>query len=264
MKKINLTIIIICVTIFCNKIYSQNSGELIYISKNKLNNYLEEKYVLNFNNNISLFTLLEREVKAKINADEYENEITVSNKYPDSLTSKYIINTAKNEILFSKPISHDDFKTFLNYHIKENLKLNWLIHNDTISISNIKCQKASLEFRGRNYIAWFSTEHNLPYGPFKFYGLPGIIVLIEDSLKEVSFMLKAIKFNSNDVSSFFNEFKKNNFISLKDFNKIQSKAVKNSQDDFMRSIQSKLGRGATVEVVKTQNYNIELNFDDIE
>lgn len=264
MKKIKLTFIAICFTLFYNKTYSQNSGELIYVSKNKLNNYLEEKYVLNFNNNISLFTLLEREVKDKISTNEFKNEITISNKYPDSLTPKYFINTAKNEISFSKPVSHDDFKTFLNYHIKENLKLDWLIHDDTISISNIKCQKASLKFRGRSYIAWFSTEHNLPYGPFKFYGLPGIIVLIEDNLKEVSFMLKTIKFGSNDVSTSFNEFKKNSFISLKDFNKIQSKAVKNSQDDFIRSVQSKLGRGATIEALKTQNYNIELNFDDIE
>jgi GLPGLI family protein len=246
-----------------SKSYSQNSGELVYTSINKLNNYLEEKYILSFNDNLSLFTLKEREVSSKIKTDETETEITISNKYPDSLAPKYFINSINNEILYSKPISNDDFKTFKNYNINEKLILDWVIQDDSIIISNIKCQKATLNFRGRNYTAWFSTEHNIPFGPFKFYGLPGLIIQIQDDRKEVFFSLNSINLKQTDVKKNFDKFNKNVFIDLIKFNNIQNKATIDSQDEFQRNLQSKLGRGATIKVVKTQNFNIELNFDDL-
>ena len=263
MKNLTLFKILIFLFFIHFNSYSQNSGELVYTSINKLNNYLEEKYTLSFNDNLSLFTLQEREVSSKIKTDETETEITISNKYPDSLSPKYFINSINNEILYSKPISNDDFKTFKNYNIKEKLILNWIIHDDTLNISNIKCQKASLSFRGRNYTAWFSTEHNIPFGPFKFYGLPGLIIQIQDDKKEVYFSLNSINIKQTDVKRNFDKFKKNVFIDLLKFNNIQNQATLDSQDEFQRNLQSKLGRGATIKVVKTQNFNIELNFDDL-
>ena len=51
----------------------------------------------------------------------------------------------------------------------------------TDSIMGYECRKATTEFAGRNYTAWFTPEIPLPFGPYKFGGLPGLILKIEDA-----------------------------------------------------------------------------------
>jgi len=61
----------------------------------------------------------------------------------------------------------------------ENIK--WSILPDTLVILSFNCQKATASFRGRYYEAWFTEEVPLSMGPFKFYGLPGLIINIRDT-----------------------------------------------------------------------------------
>ena len=60
--------------------------------------------------------------------------------------------------------------------------------NDTIM--GYECRKATTEFAGRQYTAWFAPEIPLPFGPYKFGGLPGLILKIEDG--ERQFVWEAI------------------------------------------------------------------------
>jgi GLPGLI family protein len=62
-------------------------------------------------------------------------------------------------------------------------ELNWVIQNERKTIREYSCQKASSTFRGRKYEAWFSPEIPIREGPFKFGGLPGLILEIQDSQK---------------------------------------------------------------------------------
>lgn len=55
------------------------------------------------------------------------------------------------------------------------------MHEDTTTILNIVCQKATMEFRGREYTAWFTMDIPINDGPWKLYGLPGLILKAEDS-----------------------------------------------------------------------------------
>lgn len=54
------------------------------------------------------------------------------------------------------------------------------IPDDTIHLSGYSCNKAQTHYAGRNYTAWYSLEIPIPYGPFKFWGLPGLILKIEE------------------------------------------------------------------------------------
>ncbi len=47
-------------------------------------------------------------------------------------------------------------------------------------IGEYNAQKAITNFGGREWTAWFSTDLPFQDGPYKFYGLPGLIVKIED------------------------------------------------------------------------------------
>lgn len=52
--------------------------------------------------------------------------------------------------------------------------------DSTCNILGYECQLAQCDFAGRHYSAWFTAELPLPYGPYKFGGLPGLIVRLQD------------------------------------------------------------------------------------
>ncbi|MBK1894617.1 GLPGLI family protein [Chryseobacterium paridis] len=75
------------------------------------------------------------------------------------------------------------------YSYEEDRPLNWKILSETTKIGEYKVQKAETDFGGRKWTAWFTTD--LPYqdGPYKFSGLPGLIIKVEDSQGDYSFDL---------------------------------------------------------------------------
>lgn len=75
----------------------------------------------------------------------------------------------------------------------EEQKFNWKISNDKQKIGEYEAQKATTEFGGRKWTAWFTESIPFPDGPYKFSGLPGLIVKIEDAEKNFSWVLTANK-----------------------------------------------------------------------
>jgi GLPGLI family protein len=75
------------------------------------------------------------------------------------------------------------------YVYEEDRPLNWKMSSETTKIGEYKVQKATTDFAGRKWTAWFTTD--LPYqdGPYKFGGLPGLIVKVEDDNGDYSFDL---------------------------------------------------------------------------
>lgn len=75
-----------------------------------------------------------------------------------------------------------------NSMYSENIpKQNWKIWNDTLIVSGYLCKKATCHFRGRDFIAWFTMDIPINNGPWKFGGLPGLILKVYDSQKLYSF-----------------------------------------------------------------------------
>lgn len=84
--------------------------------------------------------------------------------------------------------SYPDFKTYLftrismdQYKVKEDQKPEWKILPEKQKIGAYNAQKATTSYGGREWVAWFSTDIPFQDGPYKFYGLPGLIVKLEDT-----------------------------------------------------------------------------------
>ena len=83
----------------------------------------------------------------------------------------------------------------LTYKSTENIPVQyWSILEDTLSIQGFICQKATCGFRGRSYTAWFTTEIPINNGPWKFGGLPGLILKVYDDDLLYSFECVKIDF----------------------------------------------------------------------
>lgn len=74
---------------------------------------------------------------------------------------------------------------------------NWKLVDETKVINSILCKKAEVSYKGREWIAWYSTEIPLPYGPYKFSNLPGLIVKITDKTGDYDFELVKSVSSSN-------------------------------------------------------------------
>ena len=106
------------------------------------------------------------------------------------------IDNNKKEILFFNSISSHIFLIKDNYN-----DLKWNITNETQTIAGYECIKATTNYRGREWIAWFTPQIPLPFGPWKLHGLPGLILETYDITKR--FTLKAVKIE-NMKSDIFN------------------------------------------------------------
>lgn len=80
------------------------------------------------------------------------------------------------------------------YQYQEDLPtLDWKLEVGDSIISGFKCNKASTRLFGRDYIAWYAPEIQLPYGPYKFQGLPGLILRVTDSANNFDWTLDGLE-----------------------------------------------------------------------
>ncbi|WP_295200384.1 GLPGLI family protein [uncultured Chryseobacterium sp.] len=83
--------------------------------------------------------------------------------------------------------------------------LKWEIKNQTKIIGNMECQLAKIQYKGRDWEAWFSTQYPISFGPYIFNGLPGVIVELSDSKKQYIFKLSKIKNTKEDFNRLMNQ-----------------------------------------------------------
>ena len=59
-------------------------------------------------------------------------------------------------------------------------KIDWTLTDETEEIMGHQCHKATARWRGREWNAWYS-DIPIDAGPWKFQGLPGLILKVEDT-----------------------------------------------------------------------------------
>ncbi|MNK57823.1 hypothetical protein D3C87_768890 [compost metagenome] len=165
----------------------------------------------------------------------------VTKNYPDYKTSVYL------------PISSELFK------LEYSKALPWKILQEKSTIEGIKVQKATVDAMGRSWIAWFAEEIQIQDGPYRFSGLPGLILKLEDSNGDHIFVFKGnrkLKEESSLTNS--NLFRHSIAVTDDKFNQ-QWQAYKK---DPAKNLRAKGGSGSTV-VVSASFDGKSLNSNDI-
>lgn len=113
--------------------------------------------------------------------------------YPIDIIKDYNTNklTFYEDILKDKNVFYYD-EPMLN-------KENWQLSSDTMTIGNHLCQKAEIEIGNRKWTAWFDPNIPISDGPYKFAGLPGLIVKMNDVTNSWSFILSTIEKIGGDI-----------------------------------------------------------------
>lgn len=98
-----------------------------------------------------------------------------SSRKPGMVEYEVQKNFPENKVYLIQPVSRDTYK------ILEDEKVVWKISSEKQKIGSYNTQKATTDFGGRSWIAWFTQELPFQDGPYKFSGLPGLILKIEDT-----------------------------------------------------------------------------------
>lgn len=195
----------------------------------------------------------------------------ISNKFPNS-SDIADMQTAVSLALNSKKYTRFDFKIWKTqqeivtmdkvftdeFVYKEKPEIQWQLSNEKKQINGFQCQKATCYFSGRNYTAWFTYEIPIAEGPYKFSGLPGLIVEISDDRNHYVFEMIGFKEHNED---FLMDIEGIPTVEKSEF----FKAKENFKKSFVSQLRAKgviLRNSRSVEkrVQNSRNNSIEIHF----
>jgi GLPGLI family protein len=113
---------------------------------------------------------------------------TVLDKYASlRANSSFVLFTESSRSSYIERVVNQTFKNlktntlwsleFREFIIEEKMNLfNWEFFPETKIILDYNCRKATCEFRGRYYIAWYTTDLPFRAAPWKICGLPGVVL----------------------------------------------------------------------------------------
>jgi len=170
-------------------------GEVNYEQATNFSRYFVRQYIMQFNSKASLYQEYNiKKIKGKLTKNQSDQGLTYVNEIKrNNLSPEFFYSNKKDlffrEIWFDKPLL-----------VKENnLIFKWILQKETRKIGTFICQKATTTFRGRNYIAWFAKEIPVPFGPWKFKGLPGLILEVYDTENVFHIITKKIEINQKSI-----------------------------------------------------------------
>lgn len=170
--------------------YEENQSSKISITK------------LNANNNLSIYKT--------ISIKGFEETSGELNKIVDNLekNSIYLVKLYReNEILYPAIRVFDQKKQIISDSLN---CIKWKLIKDKAENKYLsrKVKMAKCHFRGRNYTAMYCPDIPISDGPFKFNGLPGLILKISSDDNFISYSATKIEFSNDSkiiiASKYFN------------------------------------------------------------
>lgn len=133
--------------------------------------------------------------KKDINKITMQEASQIYARYGSQDNSPYtVIKNSKNKNLEYYDRIFSDYYVYLDAP-----SFQWKIEKEKKAICGYTCQKATTSFRGREWTAYYAIDIPKNDGPWKFSGLPGLILRIEDKNKEHVFTAISIRNSKNDI-----------------------------------------------------------------
>lgn len=136
-----------------------------------------------------------------------------------------------------------------NILVTDQLNYSWQITNETKQIKNFTCYKATTAFRGNTFEAWFTPDIPINAGPWKWHGLPGLILEATDKDQSVVFKVEKIEKLTDEIPFHSRNLTK---VTLQQY----FKKVDEARDALLASY-SNDNRGTTVTVTKLGRFGLE-------
>ncbi len=144
------------------------------------------------------------------NSSFYYETLTRNNKNPseedagDTLRKRVVLtnkgNRTRYQIYNKDTLYNIDYLGDTKVIVYESLpKINWQLEQETRKIEKFTCNKATTIFRGRRYIAWFTTEIPIHLGPWKFNGLPGAVLQIYDETRSFTWTATRVEGKAQNI-----------------------------------------------------------------
>ena len=141
------------------------------------------------------YTLIAQDSIIKIKVEEMQKTKQFKDMSKDIVMPKFAYKVSKTypdmETQYSESMMNGMTPIQLAYNEKPNFA--WKISNEKQKIGEYNAQKATTDFGGRKWTAWFSNDIILQDGPYKFSGLPGLIVKVSDDGGNYTWELKGNK-----------------------------------------------------------------------
>ena len=149
--------------------------------------------ITRFDANASLFTYKQHPKKVW--------NIDTNYRYQEVFTDAIGHQVFKPKISGKDIVVRDFYEEGESRYYKDAPDFNWQIANETKVIAGLTCQLAKSNFRGRSYEVWFSKEVPTAAGPWKFGGLPGLIVKVADATGKVNIELVKFEYTEQPLKS---------------------------------------------------------------
>lgn len=165
-----------------------------------------------------------KRVSLRFSEDELQQRLDARNQIISTIDRSkgerariYKYRTSGKVFIFDDAPNNQPGGNIKYFKLTENIpSQNWQILNDTATILGYTCMKATSFFRGRIYNAWFTLDIPINDGPWKLYGLPGLILKVEENNQVFIFEAIGIQETKNEIIHFPTDREIINCESLKD------------------------------------------------
>lgn len=151
---------------------------------------VEDEMVLRIGKNISQFfsrhTFYHDSLWADPDGRKKAEDLSIENLYAFDKPRTFGARTTKDFLYKNYPEGKmttytNDFIHVNFFYEEDYAPQEWIVEDSIKEILGYTCKKATCDFRGRHWIAWYAVDIPFKDGPWKLNGLPGLILEAYDS-----------------------------------------------------------------------------------
>ena len=159
--------------------YNELYGVISFEKQKRINDFNRKEYLYTNGDSVAFFSF-------GLQKPDKKNNTIGSKKDHHSLFIFPKLKRVLHENQWVKPYNLQEFP-FPEYE--------WNYHSDTMLIAGYVCNVAVAD----GIVAWYATAIKAPFGPLNFYGLPGVILMLEDHRNKRLYKATSVKQHDNQI-----------------------------------------------------------------